>query len=371
MVFTDSPRFSKETIPLGLNSVLGGNGVSGELIGDGASTLFLCGYYDLEQVRKIVQSLHLGLATACVANTMGDLFKSPASVAAKLRKEMVRYLQEQSKAYVTEYVASLLSSGYPECPIEVVDDLIENFVHDKRNIFTRVSGWFLGEQEEDKIDDFVHEMDKMGFWVKGQREGLGKELLKVIDFNNTYHCEMKFESREALELHKSMCMLRPVHCTNEGCREVFCAVYSKDHDTSCPLKLVPCEQNCSATVNRSEMDKHCVTECPMRLVNCPFYQVGCISAIPQASIGEHCAEFIRPHLFYVLQSLQKQEASVGDLMHHVILLEKSLSISQRSEAVDIGSLTLFIRDQETKMQTLEQDVVILRHDLEIADLSAE
>ncbi|KAH9305884.1 hypothetical protein KI387_010288, partial [Taxus chinensis] len=169
-------------------------------------------------------------------------------------------------------------------------------------------------------------MDKMGFWVKGQRDGLGKELLKVIEFNNTYHCGMKFESREALELHKSICMLRLVHCTNEGCREVFCAVYSKDHDTSCPLKLVPYKQNCSAPVNKSEMDKHCVTECPMKLVNCPFYQVSCISAIPQASIwGALCIPQASSwlYIFYVLQSLQKQEASIGDLMHHVILLEKN------------------------------------------------
>ncbi|XP_057827123.2 uncharacterized protein LOC131038649 isoform X1 [Cryptomeria japonica] len=366
MVLMDSLRFSKDTTSLNLAPILGGNRMSGELIGDGDSTLFLCNYYDLEQVKKLVQSLHLGLATACVANTMGDFFKTPATVAANLRKEMVIYLQQQSKAYAMEYVASSEFSSSRESPVEVVDDLIEKFVYSKRNIFTRVSGWFLGEQEEDKIDDFVYEMDKMGFWVKGQREVLAKELLKAIDLGNTYHCDMKFESREELELHKSVCVLRPLHCTNEGCREVFCAAYAKDHDTACPLKLVPCEQNCSKIVNRIEMDKHCITECPMRLVNCPFYQVGCISTIPQASIKEHCAEFLQSHLFYVLQFLRKQEASVGDLTQQVILLEKSLSHSQRLEAVDIGSLCLIIRGQEAKMQTVEQ--IDFRQDMKAAEV---
>ena len=100
-----------------------------------------------------------------------------------------------------------------------------------------MSGWLLSEQKEEKIDDFVEELETMGFWVKGRRENLAKDLLKSIDLINAYHCEMKFESSEELTLHKSKCGLRPVNCANEGCREVFSAVYAEKHDESCPLKL--------------------------------------------------------------------------------------------------------------------------------------
>ena len=54
-------------------------------------------------------------------------------------------------------------SGSPENPVDVVDDLLDNFVHNKRNLFTRMSGWLLSEQKEEKIDDFVEELETMGF----------------------------------------------------------------------------------------------------------------------------------------------------------------------------------------------------------------
>lgn len=367
----DSSSLSRETSPPGSDSGVGGSGRPSEAIGYSPAPLFSCDYYEVEHVRNIAQALLSGLAAACVESTMGDLFKTPASVAANVRKEMIEYLRQQSEVYPTQYVMIVGNSGSPEIPVDVVGDLLDNFVHDKRNLFTRMSGWLLSEHKEDKVDDFVEELETMGFWVKGRRENLAKDLLKSIDLSNAYHCDMKFDSSEELALHKSKCPLRPVNCANEGCREVFSSLYAKKHDDTCPLKLVPCEQNCSAMVNRSEMDRHCITVCPMKVVNCPFYQVGCLSTIPQSAVEDHCAGFLQSHLFYVLQMLHKQEASVGDLTQRVILLEQSLSLSQRSAAVDIGSLCLIIKEQEAKIKTLEQDVGKLQQNMKTSDVSAE
>ncbi|KAM5558456.1 hypothetical protein ABKV19_020249 [Rosa sericea] len=45
--------------------------------------------YGTELVHKIAQVFIPGLATACVDKTSGDIFKTPAFVAADVRKEMV------------------------------------------------------------------------------------------------------------------------------------------------------------------------------------------------------------------------------------------------------------------------------------------
>ncbi|KAH9328126.1 hypothetical protein KI387_000234, partial [Taxus chinensis] len=258
MVSVHSPRFSKD-----IYSVLGGKRMSGNLMGDGASILFSCNYYDLEQVSKIAESLQSGLAAACVGNTMGYLFKSPASVAENLRKEMVTYLEQQSEAcaarkkmirYFQHRNYKALESS-SECPIHVVDNLIEKFVHGERNIFARVCACInlLEQQKHMKIDYFVYQMEKMGIWGKSEREVLAKELLQIIDLNNGYHCETKFESEKEVQIHRNMCAMRPV--------------------------------------------------------NCPFHQVGCMSVITEASIKKHCAQFLQSH---VLQFLHDQETSVGD-----------------------------------------------------------
>ena len=102
--------------------------------------LFSCDYYEVEHVRKIAQALLSGLATSCVESTMGDLFKTPTSVDANLRKEIIEYLWQQSEVYPTQYVMIFGSSGSLERPLDVFDDLFEKFIHDTRNLFMRISG---------------------------------------------------------------------------------------------------------------------------------------------------------------------------------------------------------------------------------------
>ena len=49
-----------------------------------------------EIVHMIAQVFLPGLATVCVDNTTGDVFRSPASIAVDMRKEMVDYLMQRN-----------------------------------------------------------------------------------------------------------------------------------------------------------------------------------------------------------------------------------------------------------------------------------
>ncbi|XP_077220717.1 TRAF-like superfamily protein [Tasmannia lanceolata] len=326
-----------------------------EAVKDGGP-LFCCDLCDTELAHKIAQVLLPGLATACVDNTTGDLFKSPALVAVDMRADMVNYLTQRSEAYVAETVIQQGSDDTEasDHPTEIVSDFVDDFSSSKRNLFSRVSGWLLSEKREDKIDDFVQEMEINGFWSMDRREGIAKTLLKNVDFKSMFHCEMKFETVEALTEHKSQCKFRSLICTSEGCGASFCALHLEKHDGLCPFKILPCEQKCSESIVRREMDRHCITVCPMKLVNCPFYQVGCHSAFPHCSIKQHCLKFLRSHLLYVLHVIHKDLEA--DLNQHLLLLEKSPSYSQLSEALDVRSLTHAIKEQEAKLKTVEIDV---------------
>jgi homogentisate solanesyltransferase len=188
-------------------------------------------------------------------------------------------------------------------------------------LFSQVSGRLLSEKREDKIDDFVQEMEINGFWLLDKREAIAHILLKNVDFKNAFHCNRKFMSAEGLAEHVCHCSFRSLTCTNEGCNARFCASHLEKHDSVCPFKIVPCEQKCSGSIMRREMDRHCITVCPMKLVNCPFYALGCQSAIPYCVIEQHCSDTVHFHLLYVLQVIHK-EASEEDLKRRVDQLEQ-------------------------------------------------
>ncbi|RRT54137.1 hypothetical protein B296_00024349 [Ensete ventricosum] len=275
--------------------------------------LFHCNQCDKELVRKIAQLLLPGLATACVDNTTG-LFKTPASVAVVVRKEMVDYLKQRSQMYVTEAVGqgddiANTVEEFSDEPTEIISGFVDDFASSKRNLFSRVSGWLSGESREDKIDDFAQEMETNVFWSIDRREAIAEILI---------------------------------------------------------MNVIPCEQKCSERIVRHDMDRHCITICPMKLVNCPFYQVGCHSAFPQCNLEKHCSECLRSHLMYVLQVLHKQEASVEELRRRVQLLEKTHTLSELSEALDVRSLTLVIKEQEAKMKKLERDLSNIRDNQKLA-----
>ncbi len=54
-----------------------------------------------------------------------------------------------------------------------------------------------------------------------------------------------------------------------------------------------------------------------------------------------------------------------------LLWMQALSIAQRAEAVDIGSMVLTLKEQENQVNLLEQEVKKLRQDLKATDVSAE
>ncbi|KAG2683230.1 hypothetical protein I3760_10G023300 [Carya illinoinensis] len=322
------------------------------------SPLFKCDLYDTEIVHKIALVFILGLATACVDNTTGDMFRSPASVAVDTRKELVDYLSQRSGNFVTEFI---ILEGGPEAeasdhPFDIISDFVDDFSSSKRNLFSRVSGWLLSEKREDKVDDFIQEMEINGFWLLDGREAIAQTLLK-----NAFHCNMKFDSAEELDAHVHHFSFRSMTCTNEGCNARFCALHLDKHDAVCPFKIIQCEQKCSDRIIRLEMDRHCITVCPMKLANCPLYAVGCQSTIPYCMIEQHCSDTLSSHLLYILQGIHK-EASMEDLKRWAEQPEKAASSGQLAEARDMRSLTSKVKDIEAKWRPFE--VHITNKDIE-------
>ena len=280
--------------------------------------VFFCDNCDTEVVHKLAQMFLPGLATACVDNTSGDFFKTPGSVAVDLRKEMIEYLTQRSESFVAE---SVILEGGPDGevsdhPFDIISNFVDDFASSKRNLFTRVSGLLLSEMREDKIDDFIQEMEMNGFWPLDRRETIAETFIKNVDFKNKFHCGTKFNSAAELANHVSHCNFRTMICENEGCNARFTAGHLEKHDSTCPFKIIPCEQRCSDRIMRREMDRHCITVCPMKLVNCPFYAVGCRSAIAQCLIEKHRSDDVRSHLWHLLKGKYKQ-ASGEDLQQRV------------------------------------------------------
>uniref|UniRef100_A0A1J3JFT8 TNF receptor-associated factor 6 n=1 Tax=Noccaea caerulescens TaxID=107243 RepID=A0A1J3JFT8_NOCCA len=313
---------------------------------------FHCHLYDTEVVHKIAQFFLPGLATACVDNTTGDIFRSPGSVAAVVRKEMIDYLTRRSESFVAEHI--VLEGGSEteasHVPYDIISDFIDDFATSKRNLFSRVSGWLLSERREDNIDDFAQEMEMSGFWLTDHREGIAQTLLKNVDFKNSSHCEMKYQTERELAEHALSCGYRTMNCENEGCNAVFCANQFENHDSVCPFKIIPCEQNCSESIMRREMDRHCITVCPMKLVNCPFHVVGCLSDVHQFEVRQHHLDNVSSHLMYILRSIYK-EASPDDLKPRAQQIQQ-LS-SRLSEARNARSLTNMVKEIDAKLGPLE------------------
>ncbi|KAF8075576.1 hypothetical protein N665_1079s0002 [Sinapis alba] len=327
---------------------------------------FHCDLYDTELVHKTAQTFLPGLATACVDNTTGDIFRSPGSVAADIRKEMIDYLTQRSETFVAEHILVLQGGSDSEAsshdPFDIVSDFIDDFATSKRNLFSRVSGWLLSERREDNVDDFAQEMEISGFWLTDHRQGLAQTLLKNVDFKNTSHCEMKFQTQGELAEHGLKCGYRTMNCENEGCNAVFCAKQMENHDSVCPFKIIPCEQNCSESIMRREMDRHCITVCPMKLVNCAFHAVGCLSDVRQCEIQQHQLDNVSSHLMCVLKSIYK-EASLDDLKPRA---EQIQQLSTRlSEARNARSLTNLVKEIDAKLGPLEikpKSITVLESD---------
>lgn len=356
---------------LSFNSFRGGSnrpstiGIAGNY--DGVPDLKECGYYDVQQVQLIVRQLLNTLAAACVEKASADPFKQPVSFVEELKNEMLEYLQQQVEAYAT-------GSGNVrfQTPVSVLGDALQSFLRSKRSLFRRVSSKILsGDINDGRIEEFAQEIDKIGSWLEGKREAVAKALLKRADRSRIYYCQMRFEKRLELVEHKAKCPLRPVMCANEGCAEVLSAIHCEEHDGTCPLKLLPCKQGCKVSILRKDMENHCSTICPNKVVPCPFNKVGCAAVLTQGSLDQHFNDSIASHLLYVLQVLQKQETTAVNQAQRIHLLEKTLSISQRFEAVDVGSLSLTVKEQEARIKSLEREVSKLQQDVKAIDVSAE
>ncbi|CAN7050503.1 unnamed protein product [Brassica oleracea var. botrytis] len=319
-----------------------------------AGPSFRCHLYDTQLVHKISLTFLPGLATACVDNTTGDIFKTPGSVAADVKQEMIEYLNHRSETFVADHILLSSSSEIEPSshdPYDVVSDFVDDFSTSKRNLFSRVSGWLLSERREDNIDDFAQEMEVSGFWLNDHIEGIAQTLLKNVDFKGLSHCEMKFQTRGGLEEHVLRCGYRTMDCGNEGCNAVFCANQRESHDSVCPFKIIPCEQGCleSGGIMRREMDRHCITVCTMKLVNCAFRGVGCLDDVRQCEVQQHYLDSVGSHLMCVLKGMYK-EASLDDLKPRA---EQILQLSTRlSEARNARALTNLVKEIDAKLGAL-------------------
>ncbi|KAB5519575.1 hypothetical protein DKX38_023894 [Salix brachista] len=303
---------------------------------------FHCELYDTEIVRKLAQAFLPGLSTACVNNTTGDMFRNPESVV--LEGDLVS-----------------------DHPYDIISNMVDDFASLKLNLFSRVSGWLLSEKREDKIDDFVQEMEISGFWLLDRREAVAQILVKNVDLKNIFHCDKKFNTAEELAEHVVNCGFRTMNCTNEGCSIVFCASHLEKHDSACPFKIIPCEQQCSENVMRREMDRHCITVCRMKSVSCPFYTVGCQSTMPHFRIQQHCFDNLLSHLLYTLKTIHKGGSEedlkkrvdqiVEGRMADAVIFQAALSSSGGlADARDARSLILKVKDVEAKLGPLEVKV---------------
>ncbi|XP_052118895.1 uncharacterized protein LOC107492584 [Arachis duranensis] len=319
---------------------------------EGGSMLY-CDLCDTEVVYKLAQMLLPGLATSCVDSTAGS-FKTPGSVAVDLRKEMIIYITQRSETFVAE---SIVLDGGPngeesDHPFDIISNFVDDFAISKRNLFTRVSGLLLTDMREDKIDDFMQEMELTGFWPLERRETIAEAILKNVDIKNEFHCAMKFRSVDDLAVHAFHCNFRPLFCENEGCNARLIAKHLEKHDSICPFKIIPCEQKCSDSIMRRAMDRHCITVCPMKLVDCPFHSLGCRSAIAQCVIEKHCADDVRSHLWHLLKGMYKQ-ASGEDLQRRVQQIVQASPGSRLAEARDVRSLNFVVKDIEAKLGPFE------------------
>ncbi|KAK7355073.1 hypothetical protein VNO80_14318 [Phaseolus coccineus] len=316
--------------------------------------LLHCDFCDIEVVHNLAQMFMPGLACACVDNTTGDPFSTPGFVAVDMRKEMIEFVTQKSELFVAE---SIISEGGPdgealEHPFDIISYFVDEFVNSKRNLWSQFSGWLLSDKREDKIDDFVQEMEVNGFWPLDRREALAKDLLKNVDFKSSFHCSMSFNSAEDLANHVDACDFRSVICQNEGCNIRVSAGQLKEHDSTCDFKIVPCEQKCTANIFRREMDRHCLTVCPLKLVNCPFSAIGCRSTTAQSMIRKHCSDDIESHLFLILKGIH-QPASSEDLQRRVEQIVQTSSRSKLAEARDVRSFKRIVKDLEVKLGSLE------------------
>uniref|UniRef100_A0A0E0FA63 TRAF-type domain-containing protein n=1 Tax=Oryza meridionalis TaxID=40149 RepID=A0A0E0FA63_9ORYZ len=314
--------------------------------------LLQCPYCDSEAMHKLAQLLLPGLAAVCIDCTTGDLFRKPSVVAVDMRKEMVDYVTQRSETFISDSLIESEASQdeekeMPEDPFEVVSIFMDDFSSTKRNIIGHVSGWLMSDSREDKIDDFVQEMEMTRFWPLERREAIAEVLLKNVDLKTKYHCPEKYENEQRLADHKAQCSFRPVTCPNDGCRAKVSVRCMQDHDSACLFKILTCEQSCEKRLMRRDMDRHCVTVCPMRPMKCPF---GCDSSFPERNLEQHCSEFLQAHLLKVLKAIHKKGFTDEGFKDHALLLEKQDIDGKLGKSREVRSLTNVVKNLEAKMK---------------------
>ncbi|KAL6846892.1 hypothetical protein ACP4OV_022745 [Aristida adscensionis] len=316
--------------------------------------LLQCPYCDSEATHKLAQFLLPGLAAVCVDSTTGDLFKSPSAVAVELRKEMVDYVTRRSETFIADALLESEASrgpgadqALPDDPFEIVSVFMDDFSIAKRNLIGHVSGWLLSDSRDDKVDDFVQEMELTRFWPLRRREAIAEVLLKNVDAKTRFHCPEKHEDDDRLAGHRAQCSFRPVACPNAGCRARVSVRSMAGHDAGCGFKVLACEQGCEKRLRRRDMDRHCVTVCALRPTRCPF---GCDASFPDRDLDKHCDDELQAHLVKVLKQIHKKGLKEEELKERALVMDKGDHHAKLARALDARSLTSVVKELEAKMK---------------------
>ena len=86
-------------------------------------------------------------------------------------------------------------------------------------------------------------------------------------------CHQKGEYTFITGIHHTHCPNVPLHCPNNGCKEIIKRHLMTQHRTVCPhemVNLVMCSNGCGFKCKQNKLYKHLQNTCPKRIVSCEY-----------------------------------------------------------------------------------------------------
>ena len=333
-----------------------------------AGGTFRCGYYDVALVSQLQDLLLQGLASAAMKQVEGIPFKSISSAAPKVQTELVDFLRagsQRARPWAGGHVQDP-HSNHPVSPtLRAVADLLGQFSHSRRNVFSKVSHVFVDDNDA-KLVAAVAQLRQGDAWPVPQREAFTQELIRILDTHGKEHCLVECASGEELAKHKSFCDIRPMSCPFEGCSAVFQAGHFFHHDGVCPYKPVQCRQGCPDKVPRNRMDEHCSGPCAHKVVLCPFSPLGCDERVLQGVYNEHLQQFVAQHLLQIKHAVDGQGLLLHQQSQQMKTTISTMSGMAKDSPEQIQKLRSEVKDlhksMDKKLSSFNQEIADLKKD---------
>ena len=170
-------------------------------------------------------------------------------------------------------------------------------------------------------------------------EGQHKEECPKLPLPCPNKCEVGSVPREDLEIHRKICQLEAIECSNECGRmmerqylpyhlEMLCprrkvnCQYCHDtgehqfiegqHKEECPKLPLPCPNKCEVgSVPREDMEAH-RKKCPLEMIQCEYHSVGCEVMIARKDQEKHENAKTKEHLMMTKHKLTDTEATLAN-----------------------------------------------------------